>query len=113
MKPSVYALGLFCLAFICGCGQATIQPDNLELTVTLRTALSTQNTDWLEQNITAIEARRSAGEMNDKEYAAFQAIIAMAKQGEWQAAERAAVRLQKAQRPTPEQVGQLPTAIDR
>jgi hypothetical protein len=91
-----------------GCGQAKIQPDNLKLTISLRTALSTQNSEWLDQNIAAIETRRTAGEMGDEEYAAFQAIIAQAKAGEWQAAERAAVKLQKAQRPSQEQIDRLP-----
>lgn len=101
----VLALSLVLLA---GCGQAKIQPDNLELTVTLRTALSTQNPVWLEQNIAAIDQRRAAGKMDDQEYEAFQGIIAMAKSGQWQDAERAAVRLQKAQRPTQEQIDRLP-----
>jgi hypothetical protein len=99
---------LLAVVILTGCGQAKIQPDNLKLTTTLRTALSTQNSEWLAQNIDAIEARRTAGEMEDEEYAAFQAIIAQAQAGEWQAAEQAAVKLQKAQRPSQEQIDRLP-----
>jgi hypothetical protein len=103
-----YLILLVGVAAIVGCGQPKIQPNNLALTTTLRTALSTQNPEWLAQNIAAIEARRTAGEMGDEEYAAFEAIIAQAQAGEWQAAERAAVKLQKAQRPSQEQIDRLP-----
>ena len=99
---------LLALMLLVGCGQAKIQPDNLRLTASLRTALSTKNNEWLQQNVDAIEARRTVGQMNDDEYDAFQGIIAQAKAGEWEAAERAAVRLQKAQRPTAEQLDRLP-----
>ncbi len=108
MPRRIAAIGLAGVLFFAGCGQAKVQPDNLELTVTLRTALSTQNNEWLALNIAAIEERRAAGQMNDEEYAAFQSIIATAKAGDWQSAEKAAVKLQKAQRPTPEQVDRLP-----
>ena len=91
-----------------GCGPPRVAPTNLRLTSSLRTAISARQTEWLEQNITAIEARKSAGEMSEAEYAAFQAIIAQAKAGQWEAAEKAVIRLQKAQRPTAEQVENLP-----
>jgi hypothetical protein len=91
-----------------GCSAPRLAPDNLRLTSSLRTAISTRQSEWLEQNVSAIEARKSAGEMSDAEYDAFQSIIAKAKAGQWEAAEKAIVRLQKAQRPTKEQVGRLP-----
>lgn len=108
MRQAIAACGLLCLALLAGCGQPKVQPNNLELTVTLRTALSTQNAEWLAMNVAAIEERHTAGLMNDDEYAAFQSIVATAKAGDWESAERAAVRLQKAQRPTAEQVSRLP-----
>lgn len=112
MKSPRTAVGLVlaCGLLFAGCSEATVQPENLQLTVSLRTALSTQNREWLDQNVTAIEQRRAEGKMNDEEYNAFQSIIATAKEGDWQDAERAAVRLQKAQRPTAEQVERLPKA---
>ena len=90
------------------CSAPRVAPDNLRLTASLRTAISTRQAEWLEQNVSAIEARKTAGEMSDAEYDAFQSIIAKAKAGEWEAAEKAIVRLQKAQRPTKEQIGRLP-----
>ena len=69
--------------------------------------MSAKNTEWLEQNIERIEKRRAARQMSDEEHAEFQAIIAKARAGDWQGAERDSVRFQKAQRPTPEQIEQV------
>ncbi|HTN76606.1 MAG TPA: hypothetical protein VL096_15205 [Pirellulaceae bacterium] len=110
MKPRQRNWLLLALLLLTGCGQAKIQPDNLRLTASLRTALSAKNPQWLDQNIQAIEERRAAGEMGDEEYAAFKRIVAQAQGGDWDGAERATVTLQKAQRPTPEQLEKLPTA---
>lgn len=96
------------IALLGACGPPRVAPDNLRLTSSLRTAISARQTEWLEQNITAIEARKTAGEMSDTEYNAFQSIIAQAKAGNWEAAEREVIRLQKAQRPTKEQIDSLP-----
>ena len=103
--------GKWLLAFACaacllsGCSRhPEVAPDNRRMISSLRTALSAQRTDWLQQNVHAIEARRRAGKMSQVEYAAFQAIVNKAKQGEWKAAERDAVRFEKAQRPTPEEI---------
>ncbi len=102
------AVVLFLLSLACGCGEAKIQPNNLRLTASLRTALSTRSTEGLQQNIDAIENRRASGDMGEDEFAAFQRIIAQAQSGDWEGAEKATVRLQKSQRPTPEQVERLP-----
>jgi hypothetical protein len=95
-----------------GCGPPQVAPQNLRLTASLRTALSARNAEWLEQNVRAIEERRSAGAMGDDEYAAFQSIVSQAKAGQWQEAERATVRLQQAQRPTQEQIDRLPKLVE-
>ena len=95
-----------------GCGQPRIAPDNLRLTASLRTALSARNPEWLEQNVQAISERHAGGAMTDEELAAFQAIITQAKAGQWEQAEQQVVRLQKAQRPTQEQIDQLVPVSD-
>ena len=87
-------------------------PANQRLISSLRTALSAQKPDWLEQNVTEIESRKTAGQMSDVEYQAFQAIIAKAKAGQWREAEEDAVEFQKAQRPTQEQIDRLPKAAN-
>ena len=97
------------LALAAGCGgPPQAAPANQRLISSLRTALSAQKLDWLEQNVTEIESRRGAGKLNDDEYQAFQAIIAKAKAGAWREAEEDAVEFQKAQRPTQEQIDRLP-----
>ena len=90
-----------------GCGPPQVKPNNLRLIASLRTALSAKNTEWLQQNIDLIEQRRADGQMSDDEYEEFQAIIAKAKSGDWQGAERDSVDFQKAQRPTTEQIEQV------
>lgn len=87
-----------------GCGQPTVAPHNLRLTATLRTAISARNTDWLEKNAALVAERYTAGEMSDEEREKFDAIIAKARSGDWESAERDVVRLQAAQSPTSEQV---------
>src|SRR5690606_30979089 len=109
-KYARFSVAALLLATLCitGCGYPQAAPNNLRLITTLRTALSARNPEWLQMNIDAIEERRAAGEMSDEEYEAFQEIIEQAKAGEWEEAERASVRFQKAQRPTAEQISQLP-----
>ena len=97
-------LGLICLFLNISCGPPQVAPTNLRLTASLRTALSARSSDWLQQNVNLIEERRRDGQMADAEYEFFQQIITLARDGRWEEAEREAVRLQKAQRPTTEQV---------
>ena len=94
------------LTFV-GCGPPQVKPNNLRLIASLRTALSAKNSEWLQQNIELIDKRHADGQMSDDEYEEFQAIIAKAKAGDWQGAERDSVDFQKAQRPTPEQIEQV------
>jgi len=90
-----------------GCSPPQASPKNLQLISSLRTALSAQNAQWLEQNAKIIEERREAGEVGDEEYETFQAIIAKAKAGQWEEAEKDALAFQKAQHPTQDQVERL------
>lgn len=82
-----------------GCGKPQVAPHNLQLTASLRTALSAENPQWLAANKTKIEQRHAAGEMSQEEYEAFVAIIDTAESGDWDDAEWDALALQKAQRP--------------
>jgi hypothetical protein len=90
-----------------GCGPPQASPPNRQLIASLRTALSAQNPDWLEQNAAILQERRAAKEVLDDEFAAFQAIIETARAGQWKEAEGQAIAFQKAQRPTREQVEQV------
>ena len=78
--------------------------DNQRLIGSLRTAISARNAQWLEESAKVLEERRTAGKVADAEYEEFQAIIAMAKEGQWEAAEREVIKFLKSQRPTEEQI---------
>jgi hypothetical protein len=92
------------VAVAIGCGYPSASPLNLELITTLRTALSARNEIWLQANADIVEQRRADGQMADDEYEAFVAIIAQARDGDWEGAERATLKFQRAQVPTPEQI---------
>lgn len=98
------AVASLLLAALTGCGYPAVQPGNLRLTSSLRTALSARNEGWLKINEDQINDLHQRGEMRDDEHEAFRAIIEQARQGDWQGAERAALGLQRAQRPTAEQI---------
>lgn len=92
------------LSAILGCGKPQAAPQNRELISSLRTAVNTRNTEWLEKNVKVLEERRVAGQVSDAEYQEFQAIIAKARAGKWEEAERETITFQKAQRPTREEI---------
>ena len=95
------------VAAMFGCSYPVAEPMNMELISSLRTALSTRNDKWLAENEAIVEQRHEKGEMRDDEYEAFRSIIQRAREGDWQGAERASVRFQKAQRPTQQQIEQV------
>lgn len=83
---------------ISGCGSyPQAQSRNRTLISSLRTALSTEQPEWLEHNVLEIEKRFQAGELTQEEYDAFQSIIAKAKAGDWDGAEKESVAFQRAQ----------------
>jgi hypothetical protein len=88
-----------------GCGRPQASsPENQQLIGSLRTAISARNPEWLKENAKVLEERRTAGEVSHAEYEEFQAIIAMANEGRWEAAEREVIEFLKSQRPTQEQI---------
>ena len=92
------------LSVILGCGKPQTAPQNRELISSLRTAVNTQNAEWLEKNAKIVEERYSADQMTDAEYEEFQAIIGKARDGKWEEAERETIAFQKVQRPTHEEI---------
>lgn len=100
----VAAIGLILLM---GCGgQPQMGAGNLRLVDSLRTAVSARRSDWLDENARLAAERHAAGELNDEQFASLQAIVAQARDGHWEDAESAVIRLAKAQRPaaTAEQI---------
>lgn len=99
--PCRFLVSLAAVAiWISGCSPPQASPQNLQLIASLRTALSTKNSEWLEENARIVEQRRAAGEGTAEEFARFQAIIDKARGGQWQEAEADVIAFQKAQRPT-------------
>lgn len=92
------------LLTLCGCGYPEVQPVNMELITSLRTACSAKEPKWLAANVEKIDAQRAAGQMSDEEHATFLAIVEQARGGDWEGAEQACLKFQKAQGPTPEQM---------
>jgi len=93
---------IWLLSAILGCGRPQAASENRQLIASLRTAVNTRNTEWLEKNAKIVEERRQAGQMADAEYEEFQRIIGKARAGEWEEAEREVIKFEKAQRPIPE-----------
>jgi hypothetical protein len=82
--------------------------DNLELISSLRTAISTRSHQRLDDNERVLAERHSQGKLGDDEFKAFNDLIALARAGDWEKAERRVVQFQRAQRPTQEQIDRLP-----
>jgi hypothetical protein len=89
---------LFGVPLVGGCGNRPQMPvDSRNLIGSLRTAVSAQRKDWLEENAKLVDKKRSDKKLTDEQYAEFEAIIADARNGDWSAAEMEVIRLEKAQ----------------
>lgn len=103
LSPLALAAALSLAVLVSGCGrQPQVASANRELLVSLATAVSAREPDWLERNARQIEAQRSAGAMTEAEYQTFQSIINQARSGDWPGAETAAYALRDGQEPTAE-----------
>ena len=90
------------LALIAGCGSPQVASENRDLVESVVTAVSAKNTDWLAANERKIAERQAAGKLASSEASAFDAILAKARAGDWDAAADLAYRLRDAQAPTAE-----------
>jgi len=95
---------IWLLSAFLGCARPQAASENRQLIASLRTAVNTRNTEWLEKNAEIVEERRQAGQMADAEYEEFHSIIAKARAGEWEQAEQEVIKFEKAQRPIPEEM---------
>lgn len=85
-----------------------VAPVNLELISALRTAISTRNQQRLSECEREIQQRHAAGQLSAAERAAFDDLIALARNNDWETAESRVLRFQQRQRPTQEQIDALP-----
>jgi hypothetical protein len=113
MKPShrlfraAMALAL-AIGFGAGCNRPPqVTGENRRIIVSLVTAVSARNSDWLKKNAELIEKERAAGKLSDAEYHSFSAIVSQAQAGDWKSAETAAYALREAQEPSAEDLRNL------
>lgn len=89
---------LVVLALLTGCGRPpAVEQSNLPLIVSLRTALSARNAEWLQGVERAVGERRAARQMSEVTAEHFEQLIQSARDGHWEAAERACLDFEKAQ----------------
>lgn len=70
---------------------------NLRYIQSLRTAVSSQRTDYVNKVDEALKLLKDKGELSDPEWEHFQFIIAKARAGDWHAADEACMKWEKAQ----------------
>ncbi len=94
------ACALACVLAIGGCSRPPQVPsDSRGLIGSLRTAVSAQHKDWLEQNAKLVEEKHVQHKLTDEQYQEFESIISLGREGKWSDAESEALRLEKAQQP--------------
>ncbi|HEV7226171.1 MAG TPA: hypothetical protein VGN42_25920 [Pirellulales bacterium] len=107
-KHAALSMVLLGAALLGGCGgPPQVASGNQRLISALRTATSAQQVPWLDECAKQVDEGKAAGTISADEAAAFEAIIALARSGEWKQAEDEAARLGAAQRPTAEDIERL------
>jgi len=83
-----------------GCGGAPQFPaKDRRLLEALRTAVSAHKADWLDASAKKIDAAHQKGEISDDGFDALQSAITQARAGDWKAAEKQIIQLEKGQGP--------------
>lgn len=101
-SPWVWA-ALPLLVVASGCGrQPQVGPLNRDLLVSLATAVSAREPEWLDRNERRIQEQHDAGQMTEAEYRTFRTILDQARSGDWSGAEAAVYALRDGQEPTAE-----------
>lgn len=99
LRPALFA-ALTAALFCGGCGRAPQFPaKDQRLLESLRTAVSAHKPDWLEANAKQIDTAHQHGEISDEGYEALHSIVAEARAGDWKAADKQILQLEKSQRP--------------
>lgn len=74
-----------------------VEFDNLRYIQLLRTAVSSRNSEWLNKVASAVDQRLADGAMSPSEHAHFGKLIAQARSGAWEAADKECFRFEEAQ----------------
>lgn len=101
MKRSfAVACALIACCIVSGCGgPPQVSPSNYGLINSLRTATSSKQIAWVEESAKQLAEAKSKGQVSDEEYAEFESIIRLARDGKWKEAEAETIRLGKGQKP--------------
>ncbi len=100
-RAGVTALGLVLLASGCG-SYPQVSGEHRRLILSLATAVSARNPEWLEANAKIVEDLRGQAKLTAAEDEVFSSILAKARSGDWDAAREEAYALRDAQEPTAE-----------
>ncbi|HEV7221176.1 MAG TPA: hypothetical protein VGN42_00645 [Pirellulales bacterium] len=95
-----WAIGFLSLA-VCGCGEApqfTADEECLTAVDALWTAVTAQQTPWLEQSARELERLHDAGQLSSAAWGVLEGSIETARRGEWEPAAESLYDLIKAQR---------------
>lgn len=91
----IAAMALFAVS---GCTRLpVVEFDNLPLVASLRTACSARNEQWLAGVEKAVAERHNSGKMSEAEKAQFDKLIAQARGGDWQGADKHCYHFERAQ----------------
>lgn len=86
------------LGSLAGCSRPpAVEFENLHLIASLRTACSAKNVEWLDGVARAVEKRHADGRMSASERDHFTRLIEQAREGDWESAEKACLKFEKAQ----------------
>jgi hypothetical protein len=109
LKLVALAFSAACVALTLeGCGgPPQVTGHNREIIVSLASAISAKNADWLEKNAKTIERHKAEGTLSEGEHAALSAIVLKAREGKWDDAEEAVYALRDAQEPSAEDLKNL------
>ena len=92
---------------IAGCGTTQVSPAIRRLLEALQTAVSAENSEWLEAVSNQMAKQKSVGQLSEAEFQAFDDVIRQAQAGDWKSAQAAVLAIGDGQRPTAEDLTRL------
>ena len=99
----VLGLVLVVVLHASGCGSyPQVSGEHRRLILSLATAVSARNPEWLEANARIVDDLRGQARLTAAEDEVFTSIVARARSGDWDAAREEAYALRDAQEPTAE-----------
>jgi hypothetical protein len=105
-KVRILCLSLVVLGFA-GCGSTQFSSSNRHILAALQTAISANNTEWLDGVARQVTEQRTKGQMSDAEFQALDSILQSGKAGQWDTAQKRVFALTEAQRPTAADLARL------